>query len=177
MQLYPDGKGMLHKEKLTELYEETYNLYTKDAYRILASVEEAQDIIQEVFLKIHEQTELMYRICNMDLSSARCYIRTMIHNEACNRRRKMNAEAEPPPELEMERNKSAEILLNEIFKSIPLEDRILLTAYYKHPDLTLDDFAEMTGMSRSTVSRHLRRAKEALKQELKQRGIRPPDKL
>ena len=113
----------------------------------------------------------------MDLPAARGYIRSMIHNEACSRRRRLITEAESPPELEMDRNKSAEVLLNEIFKSIPLEDRILLTAYYKHPDLTLADFAEMTGMSRSTVSRHLRRAKEVLKQELKQRGIRPPDKL
>lgn len=176
MQLYPQSKKILHREKLTELYEETYNLYTKDAYRILGSLEEARDVIQEVFLKIYDRSDLTYRICGMDKPAACRYIRTMVHNESCSRRRKRLLETEEPSEADSkpDTDKTAEGLLNHILKSLPLEERILVTAYYKHSDLTIDDLANMTGLSHSTVSRRLRHARSLLRQEMQKLGLRCP---
>ena len=52
MKLFPDSKRFLHREKLRRLYEKTYNLYIREAVRILHSIEEAEDIVQSGFVQI-----------------------------------------------------------------------------------------------------------------------------
>lgn len=57
MKLFPDSKRFLHREKLRRLYEKTYNLYIREAVRILHSIEEAEDIVQSVFVQIQEDSQ------------------------------------------------------------------------------------------------------------------------
>ena len=73
-------RQFLHREKLRRLYEKTYNLYIRDAYQILGSVEEAEDIVQSVFVQIQEDSRLFYNLTDMEDVPAIQYIRRMVYS-------------------------------------------------------------------------------------------------
>lgn len=80
MKLFPDSKRFLHREKLRRLYEKTYNLYIREAVRILHSIEEAEDIVQSVFVQIQEDSQLFYSLTDMEEAPAIQYIRKMVYS-------------------------------------------------------------------------------------------------
>lgn len=167
MKLFPDSKRFLHREKLRRLYEKTFNLYIREAVRILHSIEEAEDIVQSVFVQIQEDSQLFYSLTDMEEAPAIQYIRKMVYSAS----HRYKAEKEKkagilPPE------KDHINLILSLLEKFPPEEKMILDVYFRFHDLTLQKLADLCGIHQNKIKKRYLAAKRRMEKELEQYHIR-----
>ncbi len=167
MKFFPGGKRFLHREKLRRLYEKTYNLYIRDAYRILGSVEEAEDIVQSVFVQIQEDSRLFYNLTDMEDVPAIQYIRRMVYSAS--HRYKVEKEKKVG---KLPAGEECLDLILSLLEKFPSEERMILDVYFRFHDLTLQKLADLCGIHQNEIKERYAAAKRRMENELKRYHIR-----
>ena len=167
MKFFPGGKRFLHREKLRGLYEKTYNLYIRDAYRILGSVEEAEDIVQSVFVQIQEDSRLFYNLTDMEDVPAIQYIRRMVYSASHRYKVEKEKKAGKLPAGE----ECLDLILS-LLEKFPSEERMILDVYFRFHDLTLQKLADLCGIHQNEIKERYAAAKRRMENELKRYHIR-----
>lgn len=167
MKFFPGGKRFLHREKLRRLYEETYNLYIKDAYQILNSLDEAEDIVQSVFVQIQEDPRLFYSLTDMEEAPAIQYIRRMIYSAS----HRYKAEREKRAGRFPSGEQCVDLILS-LLETFPSEEKMILDVYFRFHDLTLQKLADLCGIPQNKIRKRYFAAKKRMEKELEQYHIR-----
>jgi RNA polymerase sigma-70 factor (ECF subfamily) len=156
--------------KFAVLYDEYSPLIYRLAYRWLGNREEASDLTQNVFLKLHlsfqkdvfienPKTWLYAVAANLcrDSVRRRIKLRRIIKLDWVNRPRsdKPNTEALQP----------GIAAIKAAMARMPERDRLLLTLY--QDDLSYEEIAEISGLKRTSIGKILSRAIKRLADELK----------
>ena len=157
----------MHREKLRRLYEKTYNLYIRDAYRILGSVEEAEDIVQSVFVQIQEDSRLFYNLTDMEDVPAIQYIRRMVYSAS--HRYKVEKEKKVG---KLPAGEECLDLILSLLEKFPSEERMILDVYFRFHDLTLQKLADLCGIHQNEIKERYAAAKRRMENELKRYHIR-----
>ncbi len=167
VRLFPGGKKNSRKERLHKLYKDAYNLYMMDAYRILGAIEEAQDVVQSVFLRIQEDPRLFYRVTELEYVPAIQYVRRMILSES----RAYKAMREEQGEIASGEDGYGDLIWS-IIEGFPTEERMILSAYFRYPDLSFQSLADLCGIRQDEIKKGFEKAKKHMQAELKRYKIR-----
>lgn len=155
---------LLTVEEFEEFYAQTVTRLTGQLYVMLGDLYEAQDVVQEAFVKGWSRRRQIDREGRPE-----AWIRTVAWRLAVSRWRLRRRSADawkrsgaPPhvagPEPE-------QVVLVEALRELPAQQRRTLTLHYLC-DLTVDQIAGETGLSASTVKTHLSRGRKALAHRL-----------
>jgi RNA polymerase sigma factor (sigma-70 family) len=154
-------------------------------FRMVRDADDARDLCQETFLRVHRQLHQFRFECPLKSWIGRiAYSIALRHLE---RRR-----AAPVTHFESEGEGAAESLVDESFDlevasgdeqlaarlregvdALPAVPRTLVTLYHLE-ELPICDIATITGMSEGTIKSHLFRARATLGDWLRRRGVNEP---
>jgi RNA polymerase sigma-70 factor, ECF subfamily len=167
-------------EELVRRYQRPIAAYV---YRMVGDYDAALDLTQEVFIKVYNSLG-RYR-SEFKFST---WIYKIAHNAAIDHLRRHNAREQTlsssdapertevvlesrrlTPEQESERNERCSEI-ETVVQLLPHAYRELIVLRHSH-DLSYDEIAEVTGLPLGTVKNRLFRAREAMREELVQRGI------
>lgn len=164
--------------------EEIYIHYHKDlfitAYSILKDYQEAEDVVQRMIIKLHNNLE---KISDVKCKKTRAYLVTIIRNlcyDTFNRKKKVvfitekevgeiGIEDEVTLDehvIKVEDSKEMANNLSDLHK--PYADIIMLKFYY---ELSIPEIAEVLNITENNVSVRINRALKALKDILEERGV------
>lgn len=159
-------------EAYRELFEHTRIELLRFAWRYTFDEEAAQDVVQDVFLKVWQVRE------TLDASrSLRSFLYTMVRNRALNHRRERRGEERPPtdgaswePEddVKLDESTDARMLEQRIRRWIStLPDRrreaFMLSRYH---GMTHEEIADLMGLTPRTVNTHIVLALKDLRNRL-----------
>ncbi len=155
---------------LEELYRRFAAQLCGLALHILWSHEDAEEIVQDVFLKLYRRPEL-YR---PELASPAAYLNTMARNAAISRLRRRHSQATTSdldvhdphsPLCATEADPMDLIMAKEMLEHLNEEERTLLeSAFFQ--GLSHSELAERSGVPLGTVKTKLRRALQKLRQQV-----------
>ncbi|MFF7178287.1 SigE family RNA polymerase sigma factor [Streptomyces sp. NPDC008121] len=151
-------------EEFEEFYAQTVARLTGHLYVMLGDLHEAQDVVQEAFVKAWARRRQLDRN-----GQPEAWIRTVAWRLAVSRWRFGRRSAEAwrrtgaPPDVAGPGPE--EVVLVEALRGLPDRQRRAVTLHYLC-DLTVEQIAAETGMSPSTVKTHLVRARTALADRL-----------
>jgi RNA polymerase sigma-70 factor (ECF subfamily) len=167
-------------EELVRRYQRPIAAYV---YRMVGDYDAALDLTQEVFIKVYNSLG-RYR-SEFKFST---WIYKIAHNAAIDHLRRHNAREQTlsssdapersevvlesrrlTPEQESERKERCSEI-ETVVQLLPHAYRELIVLRHSH-DLSYDEIAEVTGLPLGTVKNRLFRAREAMREELVQRGI------
>jgi RNA polymerase sigma-70 factor (ECF subfamily) len=169
-------------EKRTKL-EEIYIHYHKDlfitAYSILKDYQEAEDVVQRMIIKLHNNLE---KISDIKCKKTRAYLVTIIRNlcyDIFNQKKKVvfitqdeldkiGIEDEVTLDehvIKVEDSKEMANYFNELYK--PYADAIMLKFYY---ELSISEIAIILNITENNVSVRINRALKTLKDILEEKG-------
>jgi RNA polymerase sigma-70 factor (ECF subfamily) len=167
-------------EELVRRYQRPIAAYV---YRMVGDYDAALDLTQEVFIKVYNSLT-RYR-SEFKFST---WIYKIAHNAAIDHlrrhtvreqaltgsiegdRREISIESRRlTPEQESERRERRSEI-ESVVQSLPATYRELIALRHSH-DLSYDEIAEVTGLPLGTVKNRLFRAREAMRDQLMQRGI------
>lgn len=159
LQLVAEGDELA----FTQLFNSYWNTVYAQALAYLKSVSLAQDIVQEVFLKIWNKRTALPGIERID-----SYIFIMARNEIISQLRKklpMGAESELPgqaPELVMQPDKQLAFrqqhqLLAKAVELLPPQRKLVFTLN-RYEGMSYEEIAQQLGISRETVKGHMVKA-------------------
>jgi RNA polymerase sigma-70 factor (ECF subfamily) len=167
-------------EELVRRYQRPIAAYV---YRMVGDYDSALDLTQEVFIKVYNSLG-RYR-SEYKFST---WIYKIAHNAAIDHLRRHTARAQTlsscdvperqeivlesrrlTPEQESERNERCSEI-ETVVQLLPHAYRELIVLRHSH-DLSYDEIAEVTGLPLGTVKNRLFRAREAMREQLVQRGI------
>src|SRR5437762_958609 len=168
-------------EELVRRYQRPIAAYV---YRMVGNYDAALDLTQEVFIKVYNSLS-RYR-CEFKFST---WIYKIAHNAAIDHLRRHSAREQLSktsdersdaiverrgltPEQESERKERCSEI-ESVVHLLPETYRELIVLRHSH-DLSYDEIAEVTGLPLGTVKNRLFRAREAMRDELIQRGINKP---
>ena len=172
-----------NNEKRTKL-EEIYTHYHKDlfitAYSILKDYQEAEDAVQKMIIKLHNNLE---KINEIKCKKTRAYLVTIIRNlcyDTYNKKKKIILITEEEIDeigiedevaldeyvIKVEDSKEMANYLNGLHKSYA--DIIMLKFYY---ELSMPEIAGILNITENNVSVRINRALKALKKILNERSI------
>jgi RNA polymerase sigma factor (sigma-70 family) len=154
-------------------------------FRMVGNPDDARDLCQETFLRVHRQLHQFRFECPLKSWIGRvAYSVALRHLE---RRR-----AAPVTFLDDEEEGAGEALADESFdleaaasqeqytaqlrqavEALPAVPRTLVTLYHLE-ELAIADIATITGMSEGTIKSHLFRARRSLAEWLRRRGVSEP---
>ena len=164
-------------EKRTKL-EEIYTHYHKDlfitAYSILKDYQEAEDAVQKMIIKLHNNLE---KINEIKCKKTRAYLVTIIRNicyDTYNKKKKIILITEEEiNEIAIEDEVAldeyvikVENYLSDLHK--PYANIIMLKFYY---ELSMPEIAEILNITENNVSVRINRALKALKKFFNERGV------
>jgi RNA polymerase sigma-70 factor (ECF subfamily) len=164
-------------EKRTKL-EEIYTHYHKDlfitAYSILKDYQEAEDAVQKMIIKLHNNLE---KINEIKCKKTRAYLVTIIRNicyDTYNKKKKIILITEEEiNEIAIEDEVAldeyvikVENYLSDLHK--PYANIIMLKFYY---ELSIPEIAEILNITENNVSVRINRALKALKKFFNERGV------
>lgn len=145
--------------------------------RIIQVPEDAQDVCQEVFIKIHHKLHTFRQDSSLSTWIARIAYSTAINHVKSTAGKKALSEdlaeaenrfvASDNPEMALIQKDAANYLQSLIAK-LPLAYRTVLTLYHIS-ELSYQEIEEITGMPEGTVKNYLFRARKLLKDKLKNR--------
>jgi RNA polymerase sigma-70 factor (ECF subfamily) len=156
-----------NSEALLQLFDEHHVPLFRFAYRMMRSVADAEDIVQECFLA------LLARDCAYDPARAplRTYLFGAVHNLALARmRRREPVEGAPPaaalesPEAEAFRSELEQAVAVAVMRLPENQREVLLLAHYER--IPLADIGRILGIELSAVKSRLQRARASLKDTL-----------
>jgi RNA polymerase sigma factor (sigma-70 family) len=165
--------GNLHAFKL--LVRQHERLVTAMIRRIVGNQEDAEDISQEVFIKVYENLPRFKFESKLSTWIARiAYITALYHVRKVSGKATVDLDitefesayhtTENPENILVKKNASAYIQ-NQVGK-LPLPYRTVLTLYHLN-ELSYQEIGEITGMPEGTVKSYLFRARKLLKDKLK----------
>jgi RNA polymerase sigma-70 factor, ECF subfamily len=156
---------------LAELYRRFAPQLCGLALHILWSHEDAEEIVQDVFLKLYRKPEL-YR---PELASPAAYLNTMARNAAISRLRHHRSQIAATSDLDVhdpqsrlyttEADPMDLIMAKEMLEQLNAEDRGLLEAAF-FQGLSHSELADHSGVPLGTVKTRLRRALHKLRQQV-----------
>jgi RNA polymerase sigma factor (sigma-70 family) len=145
------------------------------AYRVLKIREEAEELAQDVFLKIYQSLDKFNRKSKLSTWIYRITYNASINKYKSQKRKIDTLELDNIHDLsisdssdsydEVSINDKREIINNSISK-LPETDRIIITLYY-YEELPIKEVAEIVGMSTHNVKIKLFRSRQKLFTELK----------
>jgi RNA polymerase sigma-70 factor, ECF subfamily len=167
-------------EELVRRYQRPIAAYV---YRMVGDYDAALDLSQEVFIKVYNSlaryrsefkfSTWIYKIAH---NAAIDYLRRHAVREQSlagsldGERREISIESKRlTPEQESERKERCSEI-ESIVQLLPAAYRELIALRHSH-DLSYDEIAEVTGLPLGTVKNRLFRAREAMRDQLRQRGI------
>lgn len=167
-------------EELVRRYQRPIAAYV---YRMVGDYDAALDLTQEVFIKVYNSlaryrsefkfSTWIYKIAH---NAAIDYLRRHSVREQTlagsvdGDRREISIESRRlTPEQESERRERRSEI-ESIVQLLPAAYRELIALRHSH-DLSYDEIAEVTGLPLGTVKNRLFRAREAMRDQLRQRGI------
>lgn len=167
-------------EELVRRYQRPIAAYV---YRMVGDYDAALDLTQEVFIKVYNSltryrsefkfSTWIYKIAH---NAAIDYLRRHTQREQAlatgidGERREISIESHRlTPEQESER-KERRSEIESVVQLLPAAYRELIALRHSH-DLSYDEIAEVTGLPLGTVKNRLFRAREAMRDQLMQRGI------
>ena len=165
---------------LTQLIEHYQSLVFTLAYRVVNDSHEAEDVSQDVFIKVAKN---LHRFQGDSKFSVWLY--RIVYNAAINRLKKKPRIAEPLVDGEGEEATVRETLdlenpsglalaaerralVRRAVEKLPQDFRVAVTCYY-FDELSYNEIADVMGVPLGTVKTYLSRAKESLRKHL-QRG-------
>jgi len=145
------------------------------AYRVLKNREEAEEIAQDVFIKIYQSLKSfnmksklstwIYRITyNASINKFKSQKRR-IETTEIDRYAEFNNSSLPDAHHELSEKEKQKIINDSILK-LPETDRIIITLYY-YEELPVKEIAEITGLSAQNIKIKLFRSRQKLYEELK----------
>lgn len=158
------GSGTLTVEEFETFYAQTVGRLTGQLYVMLGDLQEAQDVVQEAFVKGWSRRSQLDRDGRPE-----AWIRTVAWRLAVSRWRSRRRASHAwqrrgvPPHTEGPGPE--QVALVEALRELPDQQRRSLTLYYLC-DLTVEQIAVETGLSASTVKTHLTRGRVALAHRL-----------
>src|SRR6266436_3282225 len=170
-------------EELVRRYQRPIAAYV---YRMVGDYDSALDLTQEVFIKVYNSlaryrsefkfSTWIYKIAHnaaIDHLRRHAVREQALTNGFDTERREISVESRRlTPEQESERNeRRSEIEC--VVQLLPAAYRELIALRHSH-DLSYDEIAEVTGLPLGTVKNRLFRAREAMRDQLMQRGITAP---
>jgi len=162
-----EGDVAAFRELVQKTQDEVYNL----AYHVLGNSQEAEDIVQEVYLRVWRAlpgfrgearfSSWLYRITLNACLNRRRELRTQLHVlDAEEALEQLAAPAhENPVELAIEHERKASLW--RAVSRLPRKYRLVLTMFYQQ-QLSYKEIAEHLALPLGTVKAHLNRARRAL---------------
>ncbi len=154
------------------LYRRYYRKIYQFSFRILKSSEDAENIVQDVFLTLFEK-RLRIEKC----SSVRCYIFTITYNSAVSQIRRKAKESryleylksiqvssQAPADLQLEHDQLVD-RLNNIVNSLPDRQREVYNLH-RNKGLKYKEIASRMNLSVNTIENHMSRAIKKIRQEM-----------
>ncbi|MFE7319208.1 SigE family RNA polymerase sigma factor [Streptomyces sp. NPDC057555] len=151
-------------EEFEEFYAQTVARLTGQLYVMVGDLHEAQDVVQEAFVKGWSRRRQLDRD-----GQPEAWIRTVAWRLAASRWRFRRRSADAwkrsgaPPHVEGPG--PGHVALVEELRALPAQQRRIMTLHYLC-DLTVEQVAGETGLSASTVKTHLSRGRSALADRL-----------
>jgi len=166
-------------ERLMQRYQKsTVNL----AYRFIGDRSAAEDVAQEVFLQIF-RSAASYRPSASFSTWLYQIVRNACYTELRRRVRRArpledNPEHDPPAAASPDHLEKAELqaAVKKAIASLP-ENQRLAVIFRRYENLSYDRIAETMGTSQSAVKALLHRARETLKEKLKDFSDRPAERM
>jgi RNA polymerase sigma-70 factor, ECF subfamily len=149
------------------------------SWRMLGSQEEAEDVLQDIFLKVHDRVK-NYR--GDSAFSTWLYRMTTNHCLDLLRRRKILAFLgfENAPEAQDKKAESRVVdlglspVVKKVLDRLPEKQKACLLMR-EMQDTSYEDIAKALGLSMGSVKSNIHRAKVALKESLEKEGLSPDD--
>lgn len=151
---------LLTVEEFEEFYAQTVARLTGQLYVMLGDLHEAQDVVQEAFVRGWGRRRQLDRS-----GQPEAWIRTVAWRLAVSRWRRLRRSADAwrrsgaPPHVEGPG--PAQVALVGALRELPAQQRRTLTLHYLC-DLSVEQITSETGLSASTVKTHLSRGRKAL---------------
>ncbi|MFD7666104.1 SigE family RNA polymerase sigma factor [Streptomyces sp. NPDC059788] len=151
-------------EEFEEFYAQTVARLTGQLYVMLGDLHEAQDVVQEAFVRGWNRRRQLDRS-----GQPEAWIRTVAWRLGVSRWRHLRRSADAwqrrgaPPHVEGP--EPAQVVLVEALRDLPAQQRRTLTLHYLC-DLSVEQITGETGLSSSTVKTHLSRGRKALADRL-----------
>lgn len=168
---------LLKKSRQGDLpsFRQLYELYAKAMYniclRMLNDREDAEDVLQDAFVQVYKNLS-QFR----GEASVGAWIKRIVVNQCLNHLRKKKFRWEPLAQLEMQEEEGineAEFewtvsRVNEAIRQLPDGYRLVLSLYL-FEDYSHKEIAQFLGISESTAKTQYMRAKEKVRQLMRQR--------
>src|SRR5437773_10888039 len=167
-------------EELVRRYQRPIAAYV---YRMVGNYDAALDLTQEVFIKVYNSlacyrsefkfSTWIYKIAhNAAIDHLRRHAvrgQALVAGEDCERREVALKSLRLTPEQESEKKERCSEI-EAVVQTLPAGYRELIVLRHSH-DLSYDEIAEVTGLPLGTVKNRLFRAREAMRDQLVERGI------
>ena len=160
------------------LYEQYKNLVFKNAYLITGSREEAQDILQEVFVSVWKSRQTF----NPDKGKLTTWLHRITVNKCLERKRKKKLTFVSLEKVDLPQTQSSdEVLVSrqeyerliEAMNTLETKHRVVLVLRYFN-DLSYEEIAQTVGVPLGTVKSRINQALKLLRGQLNtQRGETP----
>ncbi|MGK9460109.1 SigE family RNA polymerase sigma factor [Streptomyces sp. G6] len=152
-------------EEFEEFYAQKVARLTGQLYVMLGDLQEAQDVVQEAFVKAWNRRRQLDRDGHPE-----AWIRTVAWRLAVSRWRGRRRTADAwrrggGPPVHVEAPGPEQVVLVDALRELPARQRRTLTLHYLC-DLTVEQVAHEAGLSTSTVKTHLARGRAALAHRL-----------
>ncbi len=172
------------KKSFIEIYEKNRDRMYRTAYGILKQKEDAENAVQDAFLKLAEKFDRYERLSEMEMGGL-CI--TIVRNTAINMYQKQKRSVSPGDEAvavllrengkermripeEIVIKKEEEELIRRILKELPAvhHDILALRYYYRLP---VKEMARMLGISENAVHARLHRAIKKMREIYRKEGM------
>lgn len=158
-------------EKMQDLMDEHYEMLQKLAFTYVKDIALAQDIVQDVCVKIIEKGdqfrgESTYKTYLMKMTINRChdYLRSWSYRNHVLTNQFYNLFTKISPEMTLiEKNEKTTLAIH-IFQLKPKYREVIVLYYYE--DLPVKEIAELLSCSENTVKTRLSRARHQLKERI-----------
>jgi len=154
-------------------------------FRMVGNPDDARDLCQETFLRVHRQLHQFRFECPLKSWIGRvAYSIALRHLERRRAARVISFDGEDEAALESLADESFDleaasadeeqaVHLREAVDSLPAVPRMLVTLYHLE-ELSIAEIASITSMSEGTIKSHLFRARLSLRDSLRRRGVVEP---